>query len=90
MKPRRIILALILLVVVIQVLYLNQLSPLSFTWPIKDYVLDHAYKQTGAENTVTAIYLTYRYYDTLFEGLMVIFAIVGVVYLSYHHQSDKS
>lgn len=89
MKPRRLVLAGILFLVIAQVLYLNDLSPLADSWPIKDYVLDHAYKQTGAENTVTAIYLTYRYYDTLFEGLMVIFAIVGVVYLSFH-QSEKS
>tara|TARA_Y100001933_G_scaffold249052_1_gene283636 strand:+ start:520 stop:786 length:267 start_codon:yes stop_codon:yes gene_type:complete len=88
MKPRRVLLALILSLVVVQVLYLNQVSPLSATWPIKDYVLSHAYSQTGAENTVTAIYLTYRYYDTLFEGLMVIFAIVGVVYLSFHHTKN--
>ncbi|WP_430884089.1 hypothetical protein [Fusibacter sp. JL216-2] len=89
MKPRRLILALIIFAVIVQVLYLNGLTVLSDAWPIKDYVLSRSYMETGAENTVTAIYLTYRYYDTLFEGLMVIFAIVGVVYLSFHHHSEK-
>lgn len=88
MNLRRVALALIIGLVVVQVLLLHGQTATSVEWPIKDFVLSRAYKDTGAENTVTAIYLTYRYYDTLFEGLMVIFAIIGTVYLSVHEHTD--
>ena len=42
----------------------------------------------GGENAVTAIYLGYRMYDTLFEALMLLVSVVAVVHLS--HYSDIS
>jgi multicomponent Na+:H+ antiporter subunit B len=51
---------------------------------LKDYILDNAYLETGAENSVTSVYLYYRYYDTLFEALMLLFSIIAVIYMSIH------
>jgi len=36
----------------------------------------------GGENAVTAIYLAYRLYDTVFEALMLVISVVAVVHLS--------
>jgi len=38
----------------------------------------------GGENAVTAVYLGYRMYDTLFEALMLLVSIVAVTHLSWH------
>jgi len=36
----------------------------------------------GGKNAVTAIYLGYRLYDTLFEALMLLVAVVAIIHLS--------
>ena len=47
---------------------------------IPTYVLDNFEQQTGARNAVAAIYLNYRVYDTLFEALLLLIAIVGIIH----------
>ncbi|MFP4376719.1 MAG: MnhB domain-containing protein [Spirochaetales bacterium] len=47
---------------------------------ISDYILSNFQEQTGAENAVAAIYLNYRVYDTLFEALLLLIAIVGIIH----------
>jgi len=42
----------------------------------------------GGENAVTAIYLGYRMYDTLFEALMLLISVVGVAHMSWHSDSE--
>jgi len=37
----------------------------------------------GGENAVTAIYLGYRVYDTLFEALVLVISVVAVVHMSH-------
>ncbi len=43
-----------------------------------DYVLRHFHDDTGAHNAVAAILLNYRMYDTMFEALILLTAIVGM------------
>ena len=50
--------------------YLRDRYLASFTWDV------------GGENPVTSIYLGYRVYDTLFEALIVVLAVVAAVHLS--------
>jgi len=38
----------------------------------------------GGENAVTAIYLGYRLYDTLFEALMLMVSVAAIIHLSWH------
>lgn len=52
------------------------------------YYIKNAYTATGAPNSVASIYLFYRYYDTLFEALMLLFSIIGVIYMSVHGEGD--
>lgn len=53
-----------------------------------NHYLEYAFSETGSTNVVTSIYLNYRYYDTLFEALMLLFSIIGVVYLSIHEGDE--
>ena len=45
---------------------------------LSDYVLRHFTEDTGARNAVAAILLNSRMYDTLFEALILLTAIVGM------------
>jgi len=50
---------------------------------LKDQYLALFMYNVGGENAVTAIYLGYRIYDTLFEALILVVAVVAVVHMSY-------
>ena len=54
---------------------------------LKDKYLAMFSQDVGGENAVTAIYLGYRMYDTLFEALMLFISIAAVVHLSYFQDS---
>ncbi len=56
---------------------------------LANYYIQNAYDQTSALNVVTSIYLYFRYYDTLFETLMLLFSILGIVALSIHEGEDR-
>lgn len=44
---------------------------------------------TGAENAVTAIYLNYRSYDTIFETLTLLVSVLAVIYLSRYQEKSN-
>ena len=52
-------------------------------WPqiARDYLENHAGSETGARNTVSAIYLGYRVFDTLGETIVLLMAITGTIAL---------
>ena len=54
---------------------------------LKDSYISLFKTQIGGENAVTAIYLGYRMYDTIFEALMLLVSIVAVVHLSRHEDT---
>jgi multicomponent Na+:H+ antiporter subunit B len=56
-------------------------------FPLKEQYLSMFVQDVGGENAVTAIYLGYRMYDTLFEALMLFISIAAVVHLSYYQDS---
>ena len=51
---------------------------------LKDQYISMFSHDLGGENAVTAIYLGYRMYDTMFEALMLLCSIVAVVHLSWY------
>ena len=55
---------------------------------VKDKYLEGFMRDVGGENTVTAIYLGYRMYDTLFEALMLLVSVVGVAHMSVYGDSE--
>jgi len=50
-------------------------------WPVqaRDYLFETAKSDTGADNTVSAIYLGYRAMDTLGETLVLLVSITGTM-----------
>lgn len=47
---------------------------------LAQYYIEHYQEDTGAGNAVAAIYLNYRVYDTFFEALLLLVAIVGIMH----------
>ena len=43
------------------------------------YVTENFHEDTAARNAVTALLLNYRMYDTLFEALILLTAIIGML-----------
>jgi len=50
---------------------------------LRDLYLFQFMRDVGGRNAVTAIYLGYRVYDTLFEALLLVTAVVAVIHLSW-------
>jgi len=50
---------------------------------LRNQFLTQFSEHVGGENAVTAIYLAYRVYDTLFEALVLVIAVVAVIHMSY-------
>ncbi len=70
------IVAILLVCLVVGVVIISEHS-----WPegARDYLFAHAFEDTGATNTVSAIYLGYRAMDTLGETLVLLVAITGTM-----------
>ena len=49
---------------------------------LRDRYMSSFINDVGGNNAVTAIYLGYRVYDTLFEALMVVISVVAVIHMS--------
>ena len=54
---------------------------------LRDLYLSMFMIDIGGENAVTAIYLGYRVYDTLFEALLLVIAAVAVIHISWYDKS---
>jgi multicomponent Na+:H+ antiporter subunit B len=48
----------------------------------KDYLMDRGVLETASQNLVTAIYLDYRLYDSIFEASILLIAVTGIVFIS--------
>ena len=59
-----------------------------FNTYLRDQYLRRFHIDVGGQNAVTAIYLAYRVYDTLFEALMLVIAVVAVIHLSQYDDTQ--
>lgn len=50
----------------------------------------NAYRDTGSLNAVTAIYLDYRLFDSLFEAGILLIAVSGIMWISQHKIESKN
>jgi len=57
---------------------------------VKDRYLSGFISDVGGRNAVTAVYLGYRMYDTLFEALMLLVSVVGVAHMSMYSDAEAS
>ena len=69
------------------ILLIPEQTPVTY---LKDMYMAMFSSEIGAKNAVTAIYLGYRMYDTLFEALLLLVSIVAVVHLSHHDDEAVS
>lgn len=83
---RRKIIAFYLVFVCGFVLWTSGLVTNTFGWSMAEHYMKYAVEETGSPNVVTAIYLNYRYYDTLFEALVLLFSVIAVIYMSVHEK----
>jgi len=58
--------------------------------PLMEGYLTNFFDDIGGQNAVTAVYLGYRIYDTLFEALMVVISVVAVVHMSAFREKTVS
>ena len=69
------------------VLFLKFIPDINSNHYLKDQYIAMFYDDVGGENAVTAIYLGYRVYDTLFEALMLFISIVAIIHLSQYQDT---
>lgn len=50
----------------------------------KNYYLNNGFEDTYARNLVTAIYLDYRLFDSIFEAGILLIAVSGIMWISKH------
>ncbi|MCL1862989.1 MAG: DUF4040 domain-containing protein [Defluviitaleaceae bacterium] len=55
---------------------------------LKELYITRFMPEVGGKNAVTAIYLGYRVYDTLFEALILVIAVVAVSHFSYSEDAQ--
>lgn len=48
---------------------------------VADYYLTNALAETTSSNVVTAIYLNYRVFDTMFEALLLLIAVTAILFI---------
>ena len=82
---KRKLIALFIALIMFYVMFLSH-NTLQFSTPIFDYLIKNAFNETSSENLVTSVYLYYRYYDTLFEALLLIISVLAIIYLSVHKE----
>lgn len=60
-----------------------------FGFDLRDHIVRSSYHMTGIKNTVTAVYLNYRYFDTIIETSVLMFTTIACVYISTFKREDK-
>ncbi|MFW5838770.1 MAG: MnhB domain-containing protein [Bacillota bacterium] len=56
----------------------------------RTYFFEHGYEETGSRNLVTAIYLDYRLFDSLFEAGILLIAVSGIIWISQHDLDEPN
>lgn len=89
---RRIILFIICFVITAGVVFLYVSSGTSGldTTTAKHYIESNHVADTAAGNAVTAVYLNYRFWDTLFEALILLISALAVINLSWSGADKNS
>ena len=54
------------------------------------YFQTNGFLETGSRNLVTAVYLDYRLFDSLFEAGILLIAVAGIIWISKHDLNEKN
>lgn len=86
---RRLILLLSILVICIAVLIYSNVQMEYMEPSAYEYYIKHIPIEADMPNAVTAIYLRYRIFDTLFEALLLAMSVSAVVYFASAWEKGK-
>lgn len=64
----------------------NKVAPDDY---LKNYYVENTITDTKSNNAVTAIYLNYRLFDSLFETLMLLVSVMAVIHFSKRRLHGK-
>ncbi|MFZ7131750.1 MAG: hypothetical protein ACOWWR_05275 [Eubacteriales bacterium] len=80
---RRVVSMIFCFIVAILVLYIYTDMRFIPDSPLVDYYINNFKSDTWAENGVTAIYLNYRMFDSIFETLILMISVIAVIHFSW-------
>ena len=85
-------LSMLLLLIFVLVMFSISLSDLETLYNNAGRVFfsSNGFFDTGSKNLVTAIYLDYRLFDSLFEAGILLVAVSGVLWISQHNIKEKN
>lgn len=72
----------IILLVIIFLSFSSILVDLDVDNYAKNYLFNNGLEETGSKNLITAIYLDYRLYDSLFEAGLLLVTVSGIIFIS--------
>jgi multisubunit Na+/H+ antiporter MnhB subunit len=84
LKTVSIIILILVLVITVFVLFNYSESDNSTA----EYYVENSEKDTAATNAVTAIYLNYRVYDSIFETLILLVSVSAVIHFSWRKDHE--
>ncbi|MBN2559065.1 MAG: hypothetical protein JXB33_09960 [Clostridia bacterium] len=87
-NKRRMFIMLFSAVVCIAVLVLASAHEEKMKPAAYEYYIENIVAEAGMPNAVTAIYLRYRIFDTLFEALLLAAAVSAVVYFAAEWEKE--
>jgi len=84
--------SMVVLLSFVLVMFIFAMSDLEFLYNNagKVFFSENGYLHTGSRNLVTAIYLDYRLFDSLFEAGILLVAVSGVLWISQHNIKEKN
>lgn len=85
---RRILLMAMIFVICAGVLALANLDREAMEPEAYAYYVENSLEESGMANAVTAIYLRYRMFDTLFEALLLASAVSAVAYFAAEWEKE--
>lgn len=86
---RRKAIAIYIMIIAGLTLFITQQIESSPFFSMSNFYIEQAFEQLQAINAVASVYLYFRYYDTLFEALMLLFSIIAVIYMSVHDEGEE-
>ncbi len=81
-KNRRLIILIFVIVISIGAIFIHESYSEDMSKDAYNTYIERGYEETKVSNLVSAIYLNYRVFDTIFETLLLAISVTAVVYFA--------
>lgn len=92
-KKRRVIILLFIIAISIGAIFIHETYSENMYPDAYHTYIERGYEETRVRNLVSAIYLNYRVFDTIFETLLLAISVTAVVYFAapweIHKKEDE-